>query len=75
MRARITEDEPAESALEKLAAVLHEIVPDTEERSFVEPRLQHLLGLTDRVAPDRQDLFSAWRLFLERMAEQLPLIM
>ena len=75
MRARITEDEPAESALEKLAAVLHEIVPDAEERAFVEPRLQHLLGLTDRVAPDRQDLFSAWRLFFERMAEQHPVIL
>jgi predicted ATPase/class 3 adenylate cyclase len=75
MRARITEDEPAESALEKLAAVLHEIVPDAEERAFVEPRLQHLLGLTDRIAPDRQDLFSAWRLFLERMAEQYPVIL
>jgi predicted ATPase/class 3 adenylate cyclase len=75
MRARITEDEPAESALDKLAAVLHEIVPDAEERAFVEPRLQHLLGLTDRIAPDRQDLFSAWRLFLERMAEQYPVIL
>jgi class 3 adenylate cyclase/tetratricopeptide (TPR) repeat protein len=75
MRARIVEDEPAEEALAKLAAVVEEIVPDPEERAFVEPRLQHLLGLTDRVAPDRQDLFSAWRLFLERMAEQYPVIL
>ena len=36
---------------------------------------QHLLGLTDRVAPDREDLFSAWRLFFERMAEENPVIM
>ena len=55
--------------------VLAEIVPDPEERAFVEPRLQHLLGLTDRVAPDREDLFSAWRLFVERMADQFPVIM
>jgi class 3 adenylate cyclase len=75
MRARITEDEPAEEALVKLATVIEQIVPDTEERAFVEPRLQHLLGLTDRTAPDRQDLFSAWRLFLERMAEQYPVIL
>jgi class 3 adenylate cyclase/tetratricopeptide (TPR) repeat protein len=75
MRARITEDEPAEEAVVKLAAVVEQIVPDAEERGFVEPRLQHLLGLTDRTAPDRQDLFSAWRLFLERMAEQYPVIL
>ena len=54
---------------------MSEIVADPEERAFVEPRLQHLLGLTDRVAPDREDLFSAWRLFIERMADQNPVIM
>ena len=75
MRARIAEDEPAEDALAKLGVVLDEIVPDPADRAFVEPRLQHLLGLTDRVAPDREDLFSGWRLFIERMAEQHPVIM
>jgi tetratricopeptide (TPR) repeat protein len=75
MRARIAEDEPSEEALGKLSAVLGEIVTDSEERAFVEPRLQHLLGLTERVAPDREDLFSAWRLFVERMADQYPVIM
>jgi predicted ATPase len=75
MRARIAEDEPAEQALRKLSDVLAEIVLDDEERSFVEPRLQHLLGLTERVAPDREDIFSAWRLFVERMADQNPVIM
>ena len=75
MRARIAEDEPAGEASAKLATVLAEIVRDPDEREFVEPRLQHLLGLTDRVAPDREDLFSAWRLFVERMADQYPVIM
>ncbi len=75
MRARIAEDDPPEESLPKLASVLEEIVTDPEERAFVEPRLQHLLGLTERVAPDREDLFSAWRLFVERMAEQNPVIM
>jgi hypothetical protein len=37
MRARITEDEPTEEALGKLTAVVEEIVPDAEERAFVEP--------------------------------------
>src|SRR5688572_19294229 len=45
MRARIAEDESADESLAKLSAVLSEIVVDQEERAFVEPRLQHLLGL------------------------------
>ena len=75
MRARIAEDEAPEEALAKLSDVLQGIVVDPEELAFVEPRLQHLLGLTERIAPDREDLFSAWRLFVERMADQFPVIM
>ena len=74
-RARLTEDEEPDEARRRLAETVAELVPDEDERAFVEPRLQHLLGLTDRVASDREDLFSAWRLFLERMADQLPVIM
>jgi class 3 adenylate cyclase/tetratricopeptide (TPR) repeat protein len=75
MRARIAEDDSQDESLSKLAAVLSEIVADADERAFVEPRLQHLLGLTERVAPDREDLFSAWRLLFERMSEENPVIM
>ena len=35
-------------------------------------RLALLLGLEGRAAPDRADLFSGWRLFLERLAAQHP---
>jgi predicted ATPase/class 3 adenylate cyclase len=75
MRARIVEDEPAEQSIPKLAEAIAEAVDDPAERAFIEPRLQHLLGLTERVAPDREDLFSAWRLFVERMAEVYPVVM
>ena len=75
MRARITEDEPAENALPKLRDAVAEAISDPDERAFVEPRLQQLLGLTERIAPDREDLFSAWRLFVERMAELHPVVM
>jgi predicted ATPase/class 3 adenylate cyclase len=75
MRARIVEDEPAEESIPKLAEAIAEAVDDPAERAFIEPRLQHLLGLTERVAPDREDLFSAWRLFVERMAELYPVVM
>jgi predicted ATPase len=74
-RAKIMEDEGAAGATEKLRSVLELHVADPEERAWIEPRLQHLLGLTERTAPDREDLFSAWRRFFERLAGQGPLVM
>ena len=70
MRARILEDEAPEPALAKLCASIEEHVEDADERAWLEPRLAHLLGLAERTAPDREDLFSAWRLFFERLAER-----
>ncbi len=69
MRARIGEEEAAGIALQKLEACLAEHVPDGEERRWLEPRLLQLLGLGDSTAAGRQELFSAWRLFFERLAD------
>jgi class 3 adenylate cyclase/tetratricopeptide (TPR) repeat protein len=74
-RAGILEEEDPGSAREKLQATVEKHVPDERERRLVEPRLAHLLGLEQRVAPDRADLFSGWRLFFERMATVQPLIL
>jgi class 3 adenylate cyclase/tetratricopeptide (TPR) repeat protein len=71
-RIGIVEEEDPDRAREKLHAAVREHVPDERERRLVEPRLAHLLGLEERVAPDRADLFSGWRLFLERLASQHP---
>ncbi len=43
-RARIVEDEPAEAARDKLAAMLGEHVPDDRERTWVEPALDTCWG-------------------------------
>ncbi len=75
MRCRITEDETAESMREKLRETLEEHLPDPEERSFVEPRLANLLGLEDGSTGDRQDLFAAWRLLFERLADTGPTVL
>jgi class 3 adenylate cyclase/tetratricopeptide (TPR) repeat protein len=75
MRAGIVEEEAPESAVAKLRASIQEHVPDPEEQEWLEPRLAHLLGLAERTAPDREDLFSAWRLFFERLAEQGPAVL
>jgi class 3 adenylate cyclase/tetratricopeptide (TPR) repeat protein len=74
-RAGIVEGEDAPTSLAKLRDSISEFLPDQEERRWVEPRLAHLLGLEERSTSDQSDLFSAWRLFLERMAEQLPVAM
>ncbi len=74
-RARIAEEDPPGVAREKLRAAVEEHVPDERERRLVEPRLAHLLRLEERPEADRADLFSGWRLFLERMAGQHPLIL
>ena len=75
MRCRIAEDDPPESALEKLRATLAEHLLDPEERRFVEPRLAQLLGLSESEDGNRQELFAAWRLFFERLADSNPTVL
>jgi class 3 adenylate cyclase/tetratricopeptide (TPR) repeat protein len=68
MRAGINEAEDAESSRAKLVACVEEYVADEEERRWIEPRLAHLLGLADAPSGDREELFSAWRTFFERIS-------
>jgi class 3 adenylate cyclase/tetratricopeptide (TPR) repeat protein len=75
MRAGIAESEDLDSSLRKLRESIASFLVDEEERRWVEPRLAHLLGLEERSVSDQSDLFSAWRLFFERMAEQDPVAM
>ena len=74
-RAGIVEEEDAASARGKLSATVEEYVSDERERRLVEPRLAHLLGLEQRTAADRGDLFSGWRLFFERLADKEPVVL
>src|SRR5947207_12044460 len=74
-RLGIVEEEDPDQARLKLGAALRAHVPDERERRLVEPRLAHLLGLEERIAPDRADLFSGWRLFLERLASSDPVVL
>jgi class 3 adenylate cyclase/tetratricopeptide (TPR) repeat protein len=74
-RAGIVEGEEPESARAKLLATVDAHLPDAEERRFVEPRLAHLLGVDQRSTHERDDLFAAWRLFFERLAERSPVVL
>ncbi len=75
MRCRITEDEQPVAALAKLRATVEEHITDPEERHFVEPRVAQLLGLEEHEAREKQDLFAAWRLFFERLADVYPTVL
>jgi class 3 adenylate cyclase/tetratricopeptide (TPR) repeat protein len=75
MRCRIAEGEESGSALAKLRATLDTYITDAEERRWVEPRVAHLLGLEEREAREREDLFAAWRVFFERLADSSPTVM
>src|SRR5439155_10719079 len=70
MRARIAETDPPAESRRKLAATVEDLVPDADERRWMEPRLAHLLGLEDRPTGEREELFSAWRTFFERTSER-----
>jgi class 3 adenylate cyclase/tetratricopeptide (TPR) repeat protein len=74
-RAGILEAEGRASALTKLHETVVEHVPEEEERRFVEPRLAQLVGLEERSSSDKTELFSAWRLFFERLARTYPVVM
>ena len=70
-RARIAEDDDADTSRARLAETVNDIISDASERAWVEPRLQALLGIAE-VPPsgDQEELFAAWRRFFERIAER-----
>jgi tetratricopeptide (TPR) repeat protein len=74
-RALISEEDSTDEATAKLAVMLEEWLPDAEERAWVRPRLEQLLSLCEPEPEERQNLFSAWRLFFERLAARGPVVL
>ena len=76
MRCRISEDDADATARSKLEATLSEHILDADERAFVEPLLASLLGISEEQSShERHDLFAAWRLFFERLANTYPTVL
>jgi predicted ATPase/class 3 adenylate cyclase len=75
-RAGIFDTEDAADALSKVSTCVEEHVREQEDREWVLPRLAHLLGagLAD-ASFERDDLFAAWRLFFESLADEQPTIL
>ncbi|MEY2424130.1 MAG: hypothetical protein QOI95_4197 [Acidimicrobiaceae bacterium] len=72
-RLGVTDGEPSTVVHEKLTAGLERSVADSNEREWLQPRLAALLGLEVRsdgpTSFGRDDLFSAWANFFERVSE------
>ena len=74
-RAGLLEGDDDATTRERIAATLEEHVPSPEERAFIEPCLLTLLGVGAPPSGGRERLFSGWRLFLERLAAESPVVL
>ena len=77
VRARllISEEDPLDLVAERLRSGLERWIEDPADREFIAPRLGQLLGLPSPQVLGREELFSGWRLFFERLSEFLPVVM
>ncbi len=73
-RLGIAEEASAQEADAKLRSGLDRWVGDAADREFLAPRLGALLGVAEP-GLGRAELFAGWRLFLERLAEHLPVVL
>ncbi|HJW59926.1 MAG TPA: AAA family ATPase, partial [Actinomycetota bacterium] len=76
-QAGILESDPSAEVTGKLRAALDTLLPDPPEREWLRARLAPLLGIAgpDAVKAERDELFAAWRRFVEAMASDHPLVL
>jgi class 3 adenylate cyclase/tetratricopeptide (TPR) repeat protein len=72
-RAGLLETDDATTTRRSLETMLAEHVPDLEERRWIEPALLSLLGIEAGIGSEQ--LFGAWRTFLERLAATAPVVL
>jgi class 3 adenylate cyclase/tetratricopeptide (TPR) repeat protein len=71
--AGISETDPAEMVRRALGETLARLVPDAAEREWLEPNLLALLEPAQSAERQREELFAAWRRYLEAEAEAAPI--
>jgi class 3 adenylate cyclase/tetratricopeptide (TPR) repeat protein len=77
-QAGILESDSPEQASEKLSTAVAAVVEDASEREWFKARLAPLVGAQLVEAPgtaERAESFTAWRRFLESIAERGPLVL
>jgi class 3 adenylate cyclase/tetratricopeptide (TPR) repeat protein len=74
-RAGLAERDDPVTTRERITATLDEFVPSEADRRWMEPRLLQLLGIGESRTGEREELFAAWRMFFERVAEHGPVVL
>ncbi|HEY7660278.1 MAG TPA: adenylate/guanylate cyclase domain-containing protein [Actinomycetota bacterium] len=74
-QAGILDSDSAEEAEAKLGTELDRFVDDPAERDWMRACLTTLLGSSDGTGIPREELFAAWRRFVEALAEDNPLVL
>jgi class 3 adenylate cyclase len=74
-RCGIGERDDLELARRQLSSTLAALIPDPDEREWVEPRLDILLDSADAAGFEREELFGAWRRFFEHLSERAPTVL
>jgi class 3 adenylate cyclase/tetratricopeptide (TPR) repeat protein len=62
-------------ALDVATTKLEVVLPDGDERPWFRQRLLPLVGIEPTSTAEREELFTAWRRFLEHVAEQDPTVL
>lgn len=75
MRAGLREDDDAATSRLALQRMLVDLLPQDDERRWVQEALEVLLGVSERGRTDRSDEQAAWRRFFESVATWGPTIL
>jgi tetratricopeptide (TPR) repeat protein len=76
-RAGIAESDGPEQTAERIEVMLDEFVTEPAERARIEPAVRALVGLDTRgwSASETGELYAAWRILFERIAERAPTVL
>jgi hypothetical protein len=74
-QAGILESDTREEAEAKLGGAVAGVAADETEARWLERHLRTLAGLADESSAGPEEAFSAWRRFLEAVAEERPLVL
>jgi len=74
-RAGLAEADDEQTTRSKVRDMVTEWVLDEEERDWIENALLVLLGVETTIKSSREELFTAWRTFFERIAKVGPVVL
>jgi class 3 adenylate cyclase len=74
-QAGILESDGAEQTQEKLRRTVEQLASDGPEAQWLERHLRPLAGLAEESSAGAEEVFAAWRRFLEALADERPLVL